>query len=107
MPKLLTMTMAALFLVAAAAPGARAEERGFHGGGGEMRFRGGEHERDRDGDRDFHNRFFFGGGAFYGGAPYYPYYPYYPQTAWYCANPAGYYPYVPRCAVAWQAVPVQ
>ena len=32
-----------------------------------------------------------------------------PSTAtqywYYCANPAGYYPYVPQCAVAWQAVP--
>jgi len=24
---------------------------------------------------------------------------------WYCANPPGYYPYVPQCAVQWQSVP--
>jgi hypothetical protein len=29
------------------------------------------------------------------------------QTWYYCANPQGYYPYVPQCAVAWQAVPAQ
>ena len=29
-----------------------------------------------------------------------------PQQYWYyCTNPAGYYPYVGRCASAWQAVP--
>jgi hypothetical protein len=29
-----------------------------------------------------------------------------PQQYWYyCANPAGYYPYVGRCATVWQAVP--
>ncbi len=28
------------------------------------------------------------------------------QPYWYyCRNPAGYYPYVPRCRVSWQAVP--
>ena len=29
-----------------------------------------------------------------------------PQQFWYyCAEPPGYYPYVPRCREAWQAVP--
>ena len=29
-----------------------------------------------------------------------------PQQYWYyCANPAGYYPYVPQCGTAWQGVP--
>jgi hypothetical protein len=29
-----------------------------------------------------------------------------PQQYWYyCANPAGYYPYVPQCGTTWQAVP--
>ena len=29
-----------------------------------------------------------------------------PQQYWYyCRKPAGYYPYVPRCTTAWQAVP--
>lgn len=29
-----------------------------------------------------------------------------PQQYWYyCPKPAGYYPYVPRCTTAWQAVP--
>ena len=27
------------------------------------------------------------------------------QYWYYCRKPAGYYPYVPRCATAWQAVP--
>ena len=50
-------------------------------------------------------------------APVYPYPdPYVPPVAsaappgpswYYCANPQGYYPYVPRCSVPWQAVPVQ
>lgn len=51
-------------------------------------------------------------------APVYPYPdPYLPPSAvvpptpgaqrywYYCANPAGYYPYVPQCETAWQAVP--
>lgn len=29
------------------------------------------------------------------------------QNWYYCANPQGYYPYVPQCAVPWQAVPGQ
>lgn len=28
-----------------------------------------------------------------------------PQYWYYCANPAGYYPYVPQCPVGWQRVP--
>ena len=27
------------------------------------------------------------------------------QTWYYCANPSGYYPYVPQCGTAWQAMP--
>ena len=27
-----------------------------------------------------------------------------PSTVYYCANPAGYYPYVPECLAAWQPV---
>jgi hypothetical protein len=50
-------------------------------------------------------------------APIYPYPdPYLPPTVpppppnaapqyWYCANPPGYYPYVPQCATPWQPVP--
>ena len=31
-----------------------------------------------------------------------------PQPSWYyCANPPGYYPYVPQCAVPWRPVPAQ
>jgi hypothetical protein len=51
-------------------------------------------------------------------APVYPYPdPYVPPamvpapaaaaTWYYCANPQGYYPYVPRCAVPWQPVPAR
>lgn len=28
-----------------------------------------------------------------------------PQSWYYCADPAGYYPYVAQCRVGWQAVP--
>lgn len=50
-------------------------------------------------------------------APVYPYPdPYQPPVVvsqpapatpvwYYCGNPAGYYPYVPRCAIPWQTVP--
>lgn len=51
-------------------------------------------------------------------APVYPYPdPYVPPavapapasvaTWYYCANPQGYYPYVPRCAVPWRPVPAR
>jgi hypothetical protein len=30
-----------------------------------------------------------------------------PQYWYYCANPAGYFPYVPQCGVAWQPVAPQ
>ena len=30
--------------------------------------------------------------------------PSYPQTWYYCADPAGYYPYVTQCYTGWQAV---
>jgi len=29
------------------------------------------------------------------------------NTWYYCANPQGYYPYVPECSVQWQAVPAR
>jgi hypothetical protein len=49
----------------------------------------------------------------YAGDFYYPDYGYYdygeqpysPQTWYYCADPAGYYPYVTQCNTEWQAVP--
>jgi hypothetical protein len=90
---------------------------GFHGGGGGFHgggFGGGFH------GRGFHGGGFFGGG-FYGGgvgdgfdygfgygddSPAYGYsQPYVSQYWYYCQNPAGYYPYVPQCSVAWQPVP--
>jgi len=59
-----------------------------------------------------------GGTWYFYPAPVYPYPdPYLPPGAvaplasgaqqywYYCANPAGYYPYVPQCATTWQAVP--
>ncbi len=58
-----------------------------------------------------------GGTWYYYPAPVYPYPdPYVPpsvivtqptetQQYWYCANPAGYYPYVSACYVQWQMVP--
>jgi hypothetical protein len=86
--------LAALLLTALPAA---AQRGGFHGG-----FAGHPHFN--------HPRFFFGGGFFpvlpFGGAYYgYPYYGYAASYGWYCANPPGYYPYVPQCAVPWQQVP--
>jgi hypothetical protein len=87
---------------------------GFHGGG----FHGGGFHGDRfhggrfDGDRFHGNRFFFGGSfgsPWWGYYPDYGYYdysqPYSSQTWYYCADPAGYYPYVTQCNTGWQAVP--
>lgn len=59
-----------------------------------------------------------GGTWYFYPAPVYPYpNPYLPPTVapppaaapvwYYCANPPGYYPYVPQCAAPWQAVPAQ
>jgi hypothetical protein len=84
--------------LAASLPSPAFAQRSFHGGAPFRR-------------PAFHGPFFRGGlffapvplGAF--AAPY-PVYPYPAQFAWYCANPAGYYPYVTACAVAWQAVPI-
>ncbi len=94
---------------------------GFHGGGrfhaggfgsfpsGGFRPAFGEnHGREFD-DGRFHDGRFFGGVGLGG---YYPYYggyddgtqPSYPQTWYYCADPAGYYPYVTQCYTGWQAV---
>ena len=63
---------------------------GFHGGH-DGRFDG-DHDRRFDGDR-FRREGFFGG--FYGD----------PWWRYYCSNPAGYYPYVTQCNIAWQTVP--
>jgi hypothetical protein len=68
------------------------------------------HFHDHDHDH-FHSSFVFAGvlGAPVYAYPYYatPFYPapYYPGTVWYwCAAPTGYYPYIPQCAVPWQAI---
>jgi hypothetical protein len=83
--------------------------RGFHGG-----FRGGGFGGFRRngfrGDRFHHGRF-FGGFTGFGFAPYYWGYDYgdygqpYSQVWYYCADPAGYYPYVTQCNTGWQTVP--
>jgi hypothetical protein len=80
---------------------------GFHGGGfGGVRGDGFHGER-FDGDR-------FRGFTGFGFYPYYGYYDYgdygnygqpYSQIWYYCADPAGYYPYVTQCNIGWQAVP--
>jgi hypothetical protein len=84
---------------------------GFHGGG----FHGGGFHDGRFHDGRFHdNRFFFGGSVGFG----YPWWGYYPdygydnysqpyasQAWYYCADPAGYYPYVTQCNTGWQTVP--
>jgi hypothetical protein len=99
---------------------AYAEQRGggvFHGGGA---FHGGAFHGGgfRPGFSTFHGGEFhdgrFRGGRFIGGAGlggYYPLYGYsgyaqpsYSQTWYYCADPAGYYPYVTQCYTGWQAV---
>jgi hypothetical protein len=102
----------AILLVSSPAAPAFAQNHfhgGFHGG---ARFRG----------PVFRGPVFrgptFGGGIFLGVpfagfvAPYpaypgyaYPGYAYPQQFAWYCPYPAGYFPYVAQCAVAWQPVP--
>jgi hypothetical protein len=93
---------------------------GFHGGGG-----GGFHGGGSVGMRGFHGGGFhpgfgrfrsgFSGGGFSGGGVYdydpsagYSDYgqPAYSQTWYYCADPAGYYPYVTQCNIDWQSVPV-
>jgi len=80
---------------------------GFHGGGGGGGFHGG----------GFHAGGFYGGGwddglgwgydsAGYGwDDPLYSNQATAPQSWYYCTNPAGYYPYVTQCSVAWQPVP--
>jgi hypothetical protein len=81
---------------------------GFHGGGFHAAF--GEVHGGGFHDGRFHDGRFFGGGGWSG---YYPYdggyydaaQPSYSQTWYYCADPAGYYPYVTQCSVGWQAVP--
>jgi hypothetical protein len=81
---------------------------GFHGGGFHPAF-GGVHGGGFH-DGRFHDGRFFGGVGWGG---YYPYdggyyddaQPSYSQTWYYCADPAGYYPYVTQCSVGWQAVP--
>ena len=102
---------------------------GFHGGGfhagagGGFRGGGGFHAGGfhaggfRPGFGEFHGGGFHGAqfrGGWYGGVGWggdYPsdgYYDYaqpsYSQTWYYCADPAGYYPYVTQCTTGWQAV---
>ena len=92
---------------------------GFHGGGFHGGFHGGGFHGNGFHDGRFHdgrfhdNRFFFGGSFAYPWWGYYPDYGYYDYSqpyasqAWYyCADPAGYYPYVTQCNTGWQTVPV-
>ena len=78
--------------------------RGFHGGGV-----GGFHGGGFDaGFGRFHRDGFYGGG-FYGDYPSDGYSDYgqtpSSPTWYYCADPAGYYPYVTQCNTDWQSVP--
>jgi hypothetical protein len=103
---------------------------GFHGGGGGGGFHGGGfggfHGSAFHGG-GFHRGAFHGGGfhagGFYGGGwddglgwgydsagygwdnPLSYNQATAPQSWYYCTNPAGYYPYVTQCSVAWQPVP--
>jgi len=90
---------------------------GFHGGGFGGFHAGGFHGGGFDGHRHF-GGFGWGGGLGWGayadpdlygwggddaGSGYGQ--PYASQYWYYCRNPAGYYPYVTQCSVAWQPVP--
>jgi hypothetical protein len=70
--------------------------RGHNGGGFRPAF--GENH-----SHEFHNGRFFGGVGLGGYYPYDGAQPSYFQT-YYCADPAGYYPYVTQCYTGWQAV---
>jgi uncharacterized membrane protein len=81
-------------LHAAAVHGGGWHGGGWHGGG----WHGG----------GWHGGWGYGGGWWPGyaydydwGYPYYGYAPGY-ASAWYCPNPAGYYPYVTQCYAPWQ-----
>jgi hypothetical protein len=85
---------------------------GFHGGGGG--FHGGGFHAGFGSFRDggFHRfggfrRDGFSGGGFYEVSPSEGYSDYAPtsQIWYYCADPAGYYPYVTQCSIDWQPVP--
>jgi len=122
MRQVMTVLVAASAVLTLVARPAAAEERGHWRGGEIHRF----HERDFDHWQ--HGQWWHGwhegragwwwivGGIWYFyPAPVYPYPdPYRPplvaappggQFWYYCANPAGYYPYVPACSMPWQAVP--
>lgn len=100
---------------------------GFHGGGGGGGLHGGGFGGFHGGalhGGGFHGGGFHGGG-FYGGGwgdglgwgddsagygwdnPLYYNQAPAPQSWYYCTNPAGYYPYVTQCSVAWQSVPAR
>ena len=125
----------ALVLLAVISTSCAADERDHRRGYARDRYEGWRgdihrfHEYDLGlwrGGRWFHGRhdgrfgwwWIAGGFWYFYPSPVYPYpdpyvppgaatpYPGIPQQYWYyCANPAGYYPYVGRCATAWQAVP--
>lgn len=86
----------------------------WHGGGGSWHG-GGAWHHDHDHFHHFHNNFGVGVlfptyGYGWDGYPDAPYGDAYaaPSYSWYyCANPAGYYPYVQQCTVPWQPVPPQ
>jgi len=110
-----------LLCVTALSPPNLAYAGGFHGGGGGFHgggfhgggFHGGGFQDGRFHDGRFHdNRFFFGGSFGYPWWGYDPDYgyddynqPYASQAWYYCADPAGYYPYVAQCNTGWQTVP--
>jgi hypothetical protein len=86
---------------------AYSEPHGFHGGGG-FHAAFGEIHGGGFHDGRIHNGRFFGGGGWSGYYPYdggYYYDDAQPSYSHYCADPAGYYPFVTQCSVSWQAVP--
>lgn len=120
-------TLVALVALTLALPNkpARADDHGHgdHWHGGERHF----HDHDEHmwrGGRWFHGDhdgragwwWIVNGGWYFYPRPVYPYpYTYAPPVVapaqppggfwYYCYNPPGYYPYVPRCATSWVAVP--
>ncbi|HXQ51795.1 MAG TPA: hypothetical protein VN802_11925 [Stellaceae bacterium] len=124
--RIIARALLAACLVVFALGGAAMAQRDDHwrGGGDMHRFH--EHDFDRwRGGSWFHGPhegrdgwwWIVGPDWYFYPAPVYPYPDPYlppvvaapaPQPSWYyCTNPQGYYPYVPRCTVPWQPVPAR
>jgi hypothetical protein len=64
------------------------------------------HDFDRGGHGGWGGIYYPGGYGYYPDDTYYDQGQYSPSATWYyCADPAGYYPYVTQCFTGWQSVP--